>query len=54
MDSPVYQYKPDSKRAESFFDWIKTVTDIARRLVGYLYLTDEDQAKAGIYLDYDK
>jgi hypothetical protein len=54
MDIPVNQYGPDSKRTGAFFSWIKAVTAIARRLVRFLYLTDEDQAKAGIYLDYDK
>jgi hypothetical protein len=54
MAIPADQYKPDLKRTGSFFDWLKTVTAVARRLVRFLYLTDEDQEKAGIYLSNNK
>lgn len=54
MDIPVSHNKPDLKRTGAFFGWLKAVTTIARRLVRSLYLSDDDQAKAGIYLDYDK
>jgi hypothetical protein len=54
MDILVNQNKSDKKRTGAFFGWLKAVTTIARRLVRFLYLSDDDQAKAGIYLDYDK
>jgi hypothetical protein len=54
MDIPADQHRSDSILAGSFSDWLKTVSGIARRLVSFLHITDEDQEKAGIYLGYDK
>jgi hypothetical protein len=54
MDMLADQSKPGLKQTGSFFDWLKTVTAVARRLVRFLYLTDEDQEKAGIYLSNNK
>jgi hypothetical protein len=54
MIIPADPNKPDSKRTKSLSGWLKTVMSIARRLIGSLDLTEEDQEKAGIYLDYDR
>jgi hypothetical protein len=54
MEIPADQHQSESKRMEPFSDWVKAVKRFARRLAGFLNLTDEDQEKAGIYLGYDK
>jgi len=38
----------------SFSTWIKAIKIIARQLLGFLDLTEEDQIRAGIYLDHDR
>jgi len=54
MSIPTGQYKPSLNRTGSFSSWLKSVINIARRLIGYFDLTEEDKVKAGIYLDYDR
>jgi hypothetical protein len=54
IDILADDYRSETKRAGSFSYWLKTVSGIARRLVSFLHITDEDQEKAGIYLDYER
>jgi hypothetical protein len=54
MSIPADQFKTSVDRTRSFSSWVKTVISFARRLIGYFDLTEEEQAKAGIYLDYDR
>jgi len=53
MDISINEYRSDANRMESFYFWIKIVTGIAGRLVGFFYLTEEDRVKAGIYVSDD-
>jgi hypothetical protein len=54
MSIPADQNKSDVKQRGSFSSWVKTVIGMARRLIGFFNLTEEEQEAAGIFLDYDR
>ncbi|MBN2256482.1 MAG: hypothetical protein JW704_01505 [Anaerolineaceae bacterium] len=54
MSTPADRYKTGIIRTGSVSSWVKTIISLARSLIGYFDLTEEEQAKAGIFLDYDR
>jgi hypothetical protein len=50
MDNLVEKYTSNANRSSFFSTVMQNLLGVARRLVGFFMLTEEDRLKAGIYL----